>query len=139
MRYRLFGFAFFLCASLLLRGQDSDERMRLAEAQHEIVMLLIEKGEFSKVLSATQVIFDLNFPAEQEHLVLVEVQMLTDALTHHKQITIAHQIVDAAFKCVTTDKSKAQLHRERGYLYKQEGKAEEALQSFEKSKEHEKK
>jgi hypothetical protein len=101
-------------------------------------MLLIEKGEFDRVPPAANEIFQLSFPEEQERLILVEVEMVVDALVHHKQITVAHQVVDLALKCQLTAKSVAQLHREKGYLFKKEGKSEEALKSFEKSKQIEK-
>jgi hypothetical protein len=101
-------------------------------------MLLIEKGEFEKVPQAADEIFRLDFPEDKEPLLLQEVEILVDALVHHKQIAVAHQIVDSAFKCAVSTKSKAQLHREKGYLFKKEGKTEEALRSFERSKELEK-
>jgi len=138
MRYHHFALCFILCAPSLLQGQSWEETRHLAEVQHEIVMLLIEKGEFDKVPQAADEIFQLNFPKDQEPLLLQEVQILIDALVHHQQITVAHQIVDSALNSEITAKAKAQLHREKGYLFKKEGKAEEALKSFERSKELEK-
>jgi len=138
MRYHHFAICFILSASGLVQGQTWEDTRHLAEAQHEIVMLLIEKGEFEKVPQAANEIFQLSFPEDQERLVLIEVEMLVDALVHHKQIIVAHKVVDLALGCEITAKSKAQLHREKGYLFKMEGKAEEALKSFEKSKELEK-
>lgn len=134
MRYPHIAICFILSASGLIQGQNWETTRHLAEVQHEIVMLLIEKGEFGKVPQAANEIFLLDFPQDQERLILVEVEMLVDALVHHEQITVAHQVVDLALGCEITDKSKAQLHREKGYLFKKEGKAEEALESFERSK-----
>ena len=134
MRYHNFAVCFILSASVLIQAQNWEKTRHLAEVQHEIVMLLIEKGEFEKVPQAATEIFRLNFPPDQEHLILVEVEILVDALIHHKQITVAHQVVDSALECKLTAKSKAQLHREKGYLFKQEGKMEEALESFATSK-----
>jgi len=140
MSYHHFAVCVIIVASGLLQGQQNwEETRRLAEAQHEIVMLLIEKGEFDKVPGAANEIFQLSFPQNQEHLLLNEVEILVDALVHHQRIAIAHGIVDSALLCTVTAKSKAQLYREKGYLYKKEGNAEEALKSFEKSKELEKK
>jgi hypothetical protein len=97
-------------------------------------MLLIEQQQFDRVPQAANEIFQLNFPPDQEHLILVEVEILVDALVHHQQISVAHLVVDSALKCKVSPKSKAQLHREKGYLFKKEGKSEEALKSFEMSK-----
>ena len=134
MKFHHLAFCFILSASGLIRGQSWEEIRHLAEAQHEIVMLLIEKGEFSKVPEAAAEIFALKFPPDQEHLLLKEVEILVDALLQQQQIGVAHQVVDAALQCVSTSKAKAQLHRERGYLFKNEGKTEDAMKSFEESK-----
>jgi hypothetical protein len=134
MRYHHFAVFFILSAPVFSQAESWEKTRHLAEVQHEIVMLLIEKGEFEKVPQAATEIFQMNFPQDQEHLILVEVEILVDALIHHKQITVAHQVVDSALKCKITSKSKAQLHREKGYLFKQEGKTEQALESFQMSK-----
>lgn len=138
MRYHHFAFCLILGSSGLVQGQSWEETRNLAEVQHEIVMILIEKGEFDKVPQAAREIFQLNFPSDKEPLLLEEVEILIDALVHHRQIAVAHQIVDSALLFAATTNSKAQLHREKGYLYKREGKTEEALKSFERSKEIEK-
>ncbi len=135
MRYHHFALCCTIAAAGFVLGQNWEETRHLAEVQHEIVMILIDKGQFDKVPEAANEIFRLDFPREQEPLLLKEVEILIDALVHHSQLAVAHQIVDSALQCKITSKAKAQLQREKGYLYKKEGKAEEALKSFEKSKE----
>ena len=137
MRFLQLAFCFFFFASGIVRAQSWEEIRHLAEVQHEIVMLLIEQQQFEKVPEAANEIFHLSFPPDREHLILVEVELLVDALVHHQQISIAHLVVDSALKCDIAPKSKAQLHREKGYLFKKEGKTEEALKSFEMSKQFE--
>ena len=139
MSHRYLTFALFLFCSPHLLSQSSWEEIRsIAQSQHEIIMLLIEKGEFSKVPEAAQEIFKLEFPPPQEHRLVEEARLLTDALIHHKQIDIAHQVLKNALESVSENKSKAQLLKEQAYLYKHEGKSDEAMKCFERSVELEK-
>jgi hypothetical protein len=124
-----------LTSSPIFQQSDWEEIQDLASAQHEIVLLLIEKGEFEKVLDAANEIFELDFPENEEHRLIGSIVILTDALVRNDKIGIAHQIVTTALKRVVTKKSKARLHQERAYLFRKQGKAEEALRSFKKSKE----
>lgn len=113
--------------------QSWDEVRHIAETQHEILLLLIEKKEFDKIPKVAGEIFRLPFPAEQEHLVVKEVEIITDALLHHNQLALAHQILDDALKCVKTNRSRSQIHREKAFVFKKEGKADAAMAEFEKS------
>ncbi|HUG44235.1 MAG TPA: hypothetical protein VMN76_08340 [Acidobacteriota bacterium] len=131
----------FLILSLTphLRAQDSWENIRgIAESQHEIVMLMIQQERFDSVFDAARKIFELQFPPHHEHLLVKEAEMLTDALLMHDQVQIAHQVLDCALLNVSTNHSKAALHREKAYVFKKEGKAEEAMEHFQKSIELEK-
>jgi tetratricopeptide (TPR) repeat protein len=122
-----------------LRAQDSWENVRgIAESQHEIVMLMIQQERFDTVFEASRKIFELQFPPEQEHLLVKEAEILTDALLMHDQTEIAHQVLDCALLNVSTNQSKAALHREKAYVFKKEGKTEEAMKHFQKSIELEK-
>lgn len=110
----------------------------IAEAQHEIILLLLEKQEFDKIPAAAKKIFDLDFPKDQENKVVKEAQILASALMKHNQIKIAHQVLDSAIESVTTKTALAALHREKAYVYRKEGKDNEAMRSFEKSMDLEK-
>lgn len=114
--------------------QNNWEDVRvIAETQHEIVLLLIEKEEFDKVPQAAREIFKLHFPEDQEHRIVKEAQILTSALLHHNRMDIAHQIVQDAMRCVKMPQSKAELHKEQAFIYRREGKDDEALKEFEES------
>ncbi len=123
----------------IVDAQESWERSRsVAEAQHEIVMLLIKGKEFDKVLSASQEIFSLRFPYTQEHLFVTEGQTLSAALYDHQQYELAQALLDQALGAVNSNSSKALLYKEKAYLCKQEGKTDEAMEFFEKAIELEK-
>ena len=112
---------------------DWEQTRRIAETQHEIVMLLIKNNEFDRVLEASTNIFSLNFPQHQEPLLVKEGQILADALSGRRQFLLAHRILDAALKAVASRKSKALLYKEKAYLCNKEGEDAKAMEFFEKA------
>ncbi len=130
-----------LSSSLQANIVDSQgwERSRsVAESQHEIVMLLIKGQAYDKVLPASQEIFSLRFPYNQEHLFVTEGRILSSALFDQQQYELAQALLDQALGAVNSNSSKALLYKEKAYLCKQEGKDDEAMEFFEKAIELEK-
>lgn len=114
--------------SLAVSGQDDWEKVRsIAEAQHDIVMLLIKNKEFDKVLPASKKIFGLNFPQNREPLLVNHAQILSDSLIQSRQFALAHRILDEALKSVRSNKSKATLLKEKALVCTKEGKDKEAV------------
>jgi len=122
----------------LVDSQGWERSRSVAESQHEIVMLLIRGKAFDKVLRASQEIFSLRFPYNQEHLFVTEGQILSGALYDHQQYELAQALLDQALRAVNSNNSKALLYKEKAYLCKQEGKTDEAMELFEKAVELEK-
>ena len=122
----------------LVDSQGWERSRSVAEAQHEIVMLLIKGKEFGKVLQASREIFSLKFPYNQEHLFVTEGRILSGALYDHQQYELAQALLDQALAAVNSNSSKALLCKEKAYLFKQEGKDDEAMEYFEKAIELEK-
>ncbi|MFB3141358.1 MAG: hypothetical protein ACE1Z2_00985 [Acidobacteriota bacterium] len=122
----------------LVDSQGWERSRSVAESQHEIVMLLIRGKAFDKVLRASQEIFSLRFPYNQEHLFVTEGQILSGALYDHQQYELAQALLDQALRAVNSNNSKALLYKEKAYLCKQEGKTDEAMEFFEKAVELEK-
>ena len=135
-----------LLALLLLLGPQTNmidsqgwERTRsIAEAQHEIVMLLINGKEFDKVLNASQEIFSLSFPYNQEPLFVTEGRILATALSDLQQYELAQALLDQALESVSSNRSKALLYKEKAYQRTKEGKNDDAMEFFEKALELEK-
>ena len=119
--------------------QQSWEDIRvMAEAQHEIVLLLIEREEFDKVPAAAREIFTLPFPPEEEHRIVKEAEILTSALLSHNRADLAHVVLNDALTNVKSPKNKARLHKEKAFVLRKEGKDDEAMQEFQKCVELEK-
>lgn len=119
--------------------QSSWEQIRgIAEAQHEICLLLIKNREYDKVLPGCKKIFDLDFPKDQLFKLVESAKIIVDALIHHDQYAIAHQVLDEAIKEVDSDRAKASLYREKAYVFTKEGKDNQAVKLFQKAMELEK-
>ena len=117
----------------IVDSQSWERARSVAEAQHEIVMLLIKGKRFDKVLQASQEIFSLKFPYNQEHLFVTEGRILSGALNDHQQYELAQALLDQALRAVNSNNSKALLYKEKAYLCNQEGKDDEAMAYFERA------
>ena len=115
----------------LVDAQSWERTRSVAEAQHEIVMLLIKGKQFDKVLAASAEIFSLQFPYTQEHLFVTEGRILSAALSDHEQYNLAQSLLDQALGAVTSNNSKALLYKEKAYLCQKEGRDDEAMKFFE--------
>ncbi len=122
----------------IVDSQSWERSRSVAEAQHEIVMLLIKGKEFGKVLRASREIFSLKFPYNQEHLFVTEGRILSGALNDHQQYELAQALLDQALRAVNSNHSKALLYKEKAYLCTKEGRDDEAMEFFEKAVELEK-
>lgn len=122
----------------IVDSQGWERTRSIAEAQHEIVMLLIKGEEFNKVLKASQEIFSLKFPFDQEHLFVTEGRILAGALNDHHQFELAQALLDLALQAVNSRSAKALLYKEKAYLCTKEGKDEEAMKFFQRALELEK-
>ena len=122
----------------MIDSQGWERTRSIAEAQHEIVMLLINGKEFNKVLNASQEIFSLSFPYNQEPLFVTEGRILATALSDLQQYELAQALLDQALEAVNSNRSKALLYKEKAYLCTKDGKDDEAMKFFEKALELEK-
>ena len=136
-----FGKRFLVCAIMvaaipsvivLLPGQTDDlgKLRRTAQAQHEIVMLLIEKKEYAKAGEEANKIFQMKWPDGQESLLLYDLLGFSDRLRHAGQPAIALRLLETNYGTFKDAKSKAEIWMDKGYLYKEMGQPEKALECF---------
>jgi tetratricopeptide (TPR) repeat protein len=115
-------------------GQSEwDKSKSIAASQHEIAMLAIKNKQYDKVLPASAKIFSLNFPADRENLLVEHAQIVIHCLIQDEQYDLAHRVLDEALKAVHSNKSKAELYKEKAYTCKKEGKDEQAISFFQKA------
>jgi len=118
---------------LLLAKDDWEKTRSIAEAQHEIVMLLIKNKQYDKVLPASKKILSLKFPPDREHLLVDHARIACAALSDQGNYTLAHQILDEALKAVHNKKSKATLYKEKALLCSKNGQDGEAMKFLEEA------
>ncbi len=113
--------------------QEWENTRSIAESQHEIVMLLIEKREFKQAVEEARKIFYLPFPAAKHEMLVTEATQVADALIHHKEHALAREVLDEALLAVTAPKHRAKLLKEKCYLLKKMGNDDEAMSCFRKA------
>ncbi len=110
-----------------------------AATQHEIVSLLItNKKEYDKALAEANKIFDLNWPEDQEPLLLRELLNLSELFNRQGQAAFGLQLIDRNFKYFKTKPSHIEIYKEKGFLYKSLGQNEKAYEFFQKARDLEK-
>jgi tetratricopeptide (TPR) repeat protein len=112
---------------------DSPELGRtrsMAEAQHEIVMLLIKKKEYAKAATEAHKIFEMKWPQNQEPLLLHELLLISDQFRRQGQAPLGLQFIESSSKCFKTTPSRIAILKERGYLYKTMNQNDKAINCF---------
>jgi tetratricopeptide (TPR) repeat protein len=105
-----------------------------AATQHEIVILLINKKDFERALTEANKIFDLNWPDDQEPLLLKELQNLSDQFRRQGQAITGLQLIERNSRNFKKKSSQIEILKEKGYLYKGLGQNEKALDCFQKAR-----
>jgi hypothetical protein len=106
----------------------------VAEAQHEIVILLIKKKEFDKAVAEANKIFDLKWPADQEPLLLEEMLNITGQLHQQRQALLGINLIERNLKIFKKKSSQCALLKEQGYLHKSLNQDDRALDCFRKAR-----
>ncbi len=123
--------AFLLPARIPAHCQTDLDRIKsLAESQHEIVVLLLQKKQFDQALTEANKIFLMKWPADQEPLLLKELLRLSDRFMHTGQPALGIRLLEGNQKSFKSKTSQASIWKEKGYLLKNMGKSDQALECF---------
>jgi tetratricopeptide (TPR) repeat protein len=116
--------------SLGAQTSELEKTRRIAESQHEIVMILIRQKEFAKAVAEANKIFEMKWPDDEEP------RFATALLTISKQFLKAEQPATALLLLETnltrfkSARSKADIWKEMGYLNEKLDRSEKALDCF---------
>ena len=113
--------------------QDWDQVRDEAESRFEIVKILIKQHKFDQLLAETEKLFAVPFPDKEERRLVESARGICNHLRTAKQIPLAHKVLDQALKAVRRNDSKADLYKEKAYLFRKQGKEDEAMEYFERS------
>jgi len=124
-------------ASAQTSGQGSresvDALLSIAESQYEIVKLTIKQGLYDRVLPEMRKIYELNLPPQYEQAVAESASLVAHLLVENKQFGLAHDVLSEALPRMKDDKNKASLLKIKAYVYKSEGRLQEAMQTLEQA------
>ncbi len=112
------------------RPPDLSKVKSIAESQHEIVILLLEKKDFSKALSEANKIFQMSWPEDQESTLLKELLYLSDRFMHCEQAPLGLQLLETNQGMFRKASSQAAIWKEKGYLFKKMNQPDKALGCF---------
>jgi hypothetical protein len=125
-------------ASRGVQGTDTASSLSrnrsIAASQHEIVMILIGKREYAKAVSEAGRIFELNWPAEQEDTLLKELLAISARLHKENQPGLGLQLVEKNSRMFKSRESRIAILKEKGFLYKELGDHDKALESFKEAR-----
>ncbi|MEJ2077055.1 MAG: hypothetical protein P8020_08155 [Acidobacteriota bacterium] len=119
-----------VAAQNLTRQSSDDAKLRYAAAQHEIITILINEGQYSRVPVEFQKILDLGFSGAQEELVVKEAWAVVTGLVANRQFEPAHRVVDEALRKTVRNENRFALIMLEGKLFKQEGRLKDALNAY---------
>jgi tetratricopeptide (TPR) repeat protein len=110
-----------------------DQRLSIAEKQHEIARLLIKEGRFDQVLPEMRKILDLNLQGEYEQPVAKSASFIAYLLGENKQYALGHELLDETLAKMRQPHNAASLLKVKAYLFKSEGKLSKAIETLERS------
>ncbi len=117
---------------------DTRSELAKGEALHEIIMILVEKGEYNKIAAESKKLLALELPEEMEELKVKSLAIIVRSLSEKKQHDTAHEIIEQALKAIKLKKNQAALLRLQGHLFKEQGNLARALELFRRAIELEK-
>lgn len=111
-------------------GENALRTLSIAESQHEIVQLLIAKGEYSKAVKELLVILNLGLPPQYEEAVFKEVAIVASKMYDLNQKDHSYQVLDMGLKSVQTPEFKAKILNIKAGFLKRDGRIGEAIYTY---------
>ena len=113
--------------------QEVDQMLSIAEAQFEIVKILIKQGRFDRVVPEMKKIYDLNLPEKYEQATAESASLAANLLIANRQFDLAHQVLDEGYRHMRLNENKAALLKVNALVYKSEGNLDKAIELFARS------
>lgn len=126
-------FAFMLpltVSCLPAQNLDLQKTESVAESQHEIVMILLGKKEFTRAQEEANKIFQMKWPQSREPVLLKELLWFSDKFLDNGQPALAVRLLETNLNTFKDNSSKAAIWKEKGYLLKRMGQDDKALDCF---------
>lgn len=113
-------------------AQDTvEEKLAIARSLHEQMSLCVQKGDYPKLEEGFRKLIGLRLQGRYEKAVVDEVQILSEQLVGRGAPEVAMNLVDSALAALREKESQSRLLKEKGLLYKRQGKTDKAMEMFE--------
>jgi len=123
-----------LMAPMAAQGsQNEASKLRVAGSQFEIIGVLLDKQDYSPVLSEYRKILNLQFAPENEKTVVQAMAVIVNRLREVGQFTLAYQVIDSTLASVKLPLSKYSALMIKGKLLKDQERFQEAIEVFQKA------
>ncbi len=110
-----------------------DQKLSIAEQEHEIIKLLIKQGRFDRVLPEMHKILDLNLTGEYEESVAKSAGYIAYLLSENRQYALGYELLDETIARMQLPANTASLLKIKAYLYKSEGKLQKAVETLQRA------
>jgi tetratricopeptide (TPR) repeat protein len=114
----------------MLLAQSLQKNRSMAEAHHEIAVLLIQKKEFDKAVEEAAKIFSMSWPDDQEPVLLKDLLYFADEFLHSGQPALGISLLERSGGGFKSAASRIAIYKEKGYLYKELNQRDKALDCF---------
>ena len=119
-----------------LPAQEADLNtiLRIAETQHDIVVILIKKKDFTKAAEEADKIFAMKWPEKQEAVLKKDLLNFSDLFRHGEHPEIALRLLDRHMNMFKSNKNRADILMDKAYVLEGMGRHDEALECFREAK-----
>ncbi|MBP7865302.1 MAG: hypothetical protein KA419_05070 [Acidobacteria bacterium] len=129
--FAVIAFAFLFLVPAPPAQDTAEEKLAIARSLHEQMSLCIQKGDYPKLEEGFRKLIGLRLQGRYEKAVVDEVQILSEQLVRRGALDVAMSLVDSALAALREKESQSRLLKEKGLLYKQQGKTDKAMEMFE--------
>lgn len=102
----------------------------MAQAQHEIIMLLIESGQFNDAVQESVKILKMGFPERYDLFLLNEIDEIVDQLVNRSQDEAAIKVLENGKTCLRHPEAKAGLLMQVARLHKKHNRKDLAIKTY---------
>jgi tetratricopeptide (TPR) repeat protein len=104
--------------------------LSIAYSKHEIIQLLMQKGDYETAFTEFEKILALRIPSEYEDALFKEIIIVSRKFYELDQKEFAYSSLDLGFDRLSQAELKAKLLNIKASLLKKDGKLDEAIQTY---------
>ncbi len=109
------------------------KKLNVASTEHDIIQLMLKKGEYEKIPAEIDNILNLELPSKFEKAVMKEILIVSNDLHKKGENEIALLIIDKGLNYCKSDENRVILLKVKAAFLKSMGKLEEAIKVFKKA------